>query len=305
LIFLHYDDTVHQRVVQLHRQKPEYRFCRIFMRSAEVYHALKELYQLADQADTLVSALKDQNQKALYSLPDDVLTIAFETPATSKEAIAACGDLLTHAVHKSGPEEAYQIKPDLTLSKSFGVDEAHMARRKRGRPPDADDTEYTTANPKSPHFQSNWMYSAHGRPGSVKGKGAETPRLFVESQTQLRKLRLSTVIGDANQDIDKAANNVEVRDFVTSPREPGCTSPSPRSPLQRCDAFISRETEVQDRVIKGEVFTTRRPSTSARRRARTINEPKVGLEAWWDDPALSSTPAPKAPDSGSNRKRTM
>ena len=274
------------------------------MRSSEVYHALKELYQLADQADTLVSALKDQNQKALDNFPEDVLTIAFQTSATSKEAIAACGDLLTDAVYKPRPEDASRKKPDLTLSKSFGVAEAETARCRHGRAADAEDTEYTTVNPESPHFRPNWKYSAHGRSGSVKGKGAETPRLFVESQRQLRKLHLNTARSNENQDSDKAANNVQVRDFVTSPREPESTSPAPQSPLQRCDAFISRETEVQDRIIKGEVFTTRRPSTSARRRAKTLDEPKVGLEAWWDDLALSP-PALKALDSGSNRKKTM
>jgi len=271
------------------------------MRSSEVWHAIRELYQIVAQADSVVSALMDQNQKALHSFPEHVLTIAFQIPATSKEAIAACGYLLTNAVFKPGREDASQTRPDLTLSKSFGVVEAEMARRRCGRAADPDDTGYTTANPKSPHFQPNWMYRAHGQPGFAKRKGGETPRLFVESQTQLRKFRLSMVGLDENQDTEKAANNVEVRDFASAPVKPECTSPGPQSPLQRSDAFISHDTEVQDRVIKGDVFTTRRPSISTRSRAKTVNEPGIGLEAWWK----SSPPQQKAPDSGSNRKKTM
>ena len=271
------------------------------MRSSEVWHAIRELYQIAAQADGIVSALMDQNQKALRSFPDDVLTIAFQTPATSKEAMAACGDLLTNAGYKPRPEAASQPTPDLTPSKSFGAAEAEMVRRRPGRAADPDDTAYTTADSKSPQFQPNWTCQAHRQPSSAKRNRADTPRLFVESQTQLRKLRLSMIGLDQDQEPDKTASNVEVRDFATSPREPGCTSPGPRSPLQRSDAFISHETEVQDRVIKGEVFTTRRPSMSTRSRAKTVNESSIGLEAWWK----SSPPSQKTPDSGSNRKNTM
>ena len=80
------------------------------------------------------------------------------------------------------------------------------------------------------------------------------------------------------QSFSSAGDDVKVRDFGNTPDISRCTTPSPTVVLQRREALISRDTEVQDRLIKGLVVTTRRPSTKGR--AHTIDDRSPGLEAW-------------------------
>ena len=95
-------------------------------------------------------------------------------------------------------------------------------------------------------------------------------------------------------------------DSNTSPGSAASTSPIPQTPLRRVETFISRDTEVQDRMIRGEVVSTRRPSVvRGRGRGATFSGQRAEMEAWWRQPQPSTPNVPLGESGGGpNRKNT-
>lgn len=186
LIFLHYDDTVHRRLAQLHEHRPDCGLGSIFMRSTEVYFALKELYQIPEAADELVTDLRTTFKQASEGL----IVTNSSTSKEGEQAAAESGEHSSHAINKPLPK---------------------------------------------------------------------------------------------------------------IPRKPLPTAS--RTPLKRRPTFVSRDTEVQDRVIKGQIISSRRPSTKGK--ASIFDESTDGMEAWWRQKGPEPSPSPKGPTAGANRKKTI
>ena len=272
LIFKHYDSIAYQRLVQLHSRRPSYGLSYLIKRATEVWHALQELHQLANEADTLVLALKEELEKTLRSQARDSLTASEAHIANHEKSSMLSPAILTAAVFKP-PESELATNPHPMLSKSFSAAEEALARRGHARAATFSEADYTI---NTNNIDIAQLQPTHSIPRSgARRKGPNVPRVFTGSFSQLesdiRRLQLDKVETPEEQTIKEG--NVKVRDFGASPQISPC--PTPGIPLQRREALVSRDTEVQDRVFRGEVVTTRRPSTKAR--AQTIDG---GLEAW-------------------------
>ena len=108
LILEHYDGNAYQRLVQLQRNNASKALSSVITRATEVWYALQELHQLADEADNLVLTLREELRKALSKLTN-------QTIRTTEAARAEYPSTLS----KAG------------LTKSFSAAEEDIARRER------------------------------------------------------------------------------------------------------------------------------------------------------------------------------
>ena len=192
---------------------------------------------------------------------------------------------------------AYQYAPDAVLngskvsaSQSFAVVEDEIAGRRLARA--ATFSSYTASR--------NGALGKRDE-GSVKAeptvrdrrKARNVPRIFTGSFSQLeddlRKMWVPKVdtplLTDPTSD-----GNVRIRDFGATPTLSPCGTPSRSPSLQRREAVVSRETEIQERIIRGEVVSTRRPSV--KERSRTLDN-SADLEAWLREGISSSPRSPR------------
>ena len=288
LIVKHYDNVAYQRLLQLDRCRPYYRLSHLVTRAVEIWHTLHKLCKLADEADTQVLALESGFQRAIRSLPRDNPGTGQEATAVDQDTSTQTPETLTADVYKP-PEKELSTKPHPVLSKSFSAAEEEVARRGHARAATFSEAGYTTTANSAGLVQPNPHRSTQspGLGSRRRGPGTHVPRIFTGSFSQLesdiRRLQLdkvetpeeqTTLVQDESQE-----DHVKVRDFGASPCISPCPTPSPGigMPLQRREALMSKETEIQDRIIRGEVVATRRPSTKGR--AQTIDD-STGLEAW-------------------------
>ena len=305
LIFKHFDSIAYQRLVQLHRRKAKYGLGPLVEQATGVWHTLRELHQLASEADSLVNALREDLKKALSSMPKDLLTAKNTVIADRANSPKGPSDILTAAVYEP-PEQEPKAKPTPALSKSFSVAEEEVARRGHARAATFSEAGYT-ATSSSAGLVERAPALVQGTTVGARRKGVSVPRVFTGSFSQLesdiRRLQIDKVKTPEGATFTSSiSDRVQVRDFGATPCVSPCPTPSPQTPLQRREAFVSRETECQDRLIRGEVVTTRRPSTKGR--AQTMDETTGGLDAWLGEtsPSPHSTNAPGSAAQRSNAR---
>lgn len=295
LMLEQFDSVAYQRLVQLHCRKAKYGLGSLVELATEVWHALRELHQLADEADTLVLALRKELQKALRRIPEDSFS-ASQTYITDRPQLSTPSlELLTAAVYKPAENErTATLNPG--FSKSFSAAEEEVNRRGHARAATFPEADYTTSANSTGLGAPKQVNTIQGMEVGSRRRGINVPRVFTGSFSQLesdiRSLKLDKVKNPEGRVAPGAGDRIEVRDFGATPRDSPCTTPSPRTPLQRREALLSKETEIQDRLIKGEVVTTRRPSTKGR--AQTIDDRTGGLNAWLkqDSPGSLSSNTP-------------
>ena len=182
----------------------------------------------------------------------------------------------------------------LHLSKSFAMAEDDLTARGHHRSSTVPDASYTTDaidTSDSPRPAKSF----HGRATGSRRQGVHVPRIFTgsfsELETEIRNMQLHKVKTPEDQPDLTHAEDLIVRDFAVTPSP----TPSPATLLFRREALLSKDTELQHRIINGEVVRTRRPSTKTR--AQTVDETTGGLEAWLakdegraDSPTLSVPP---------------
>lgn len=228
------------------------------------------------------------------------------------DTVGACEDLHTsqeHAAYStrermqqphlcSGFSEVVTLAPRLPVhaSKSFTTVEQDLAERVHHRSSTAPDTIYITNAAHDSDLPSPGA-SFHGRAICTRRHGMQVPRIFTGSfsqlETDIRRMQLHKVQTPVDQPALEEKGHI-ARDFAVTPSP----TPSPATLLFRRDALLSKETEIEDRVINGEVVRSRRPSTKAR--AQTVDATNGGVEAWLgggrsgaDLPTLASSPLPR------------
>jgi hypothetical protein len=282
LVFDHYDDVGFRRLIQLDRFKPAYGLQPLVQKGYELFKSIYQLCLLAEKADKRVRSLHKAYYKALEGL--EVLK------RQEKEDSSHDADVfLTAKVSQSQGKDEPALK---VLSKSFGVVEEETARRRHVRAATVPEAEYTMMS------FTDGLVSHRGDAIGTRRKGPHIPRIFTGSFSQLendiRKLQLDKVSPTEPEPLTDG--NIKIRDFGATPAISPCSTPRSETSLQRREALLSRETEMQHRVIRGEIYTSRRPST--KERARTLDG-DLALDAWLKE----DSPAKGPRDGGSNGVR--
>lgn len=264
------------------------------MRSTELYYALKELHQIPEAADELVRDLRAVYRDASGSMTEGFIPIALSSPVarrvcplkeatpTSKNAASAC---------KEAPPASQKVTPASKHTRTTRK-EATLARKE---PP-------MSAASKPPQEEA-----PQDEPGLAPRKAFKLVNAMITRRIQGQVgavLNSSNTTTDSSGILSHPHTTSPAGDSTTSPSEPACTSSIPKSPLRRRPTFITRDTEIQDRMIRGQVVTTRRPSV-VRGRGATFSERRVEMEAWWRQPhAPRLNPQSGEPGNGPNRKNT-
>jgi len=261
LILEHYDRHCYLRLHRLNSRKPAYRLDNLMCRATELYEAFHGLCQVALKADRRVIALREKVHKA----EEGAMAMRARRHSRSTPEMLAASTympLLSKA----------KTQPPSSISKSFGVAEEEFNLRRHARAATVPEAEAVAM------FGPHQTRGDRGVAVGTRRRGPDVPRVFTGSFSQLeddiRKMKLHKVKTPELADGD---GDVKIRDFGATPALSPCDIPSPTASLQRREAKLSRDTELQDRVIKGELVTTRRPST--KERAQTIDT-SFDLEAW-------------------------
>lgn len=177
------------------------------------------------------------------------------------------------------------------VSKSFAHVEDDISDRGHHRASTVPDNCFTTTDVASSDL-SRPAASFNGRAFGTRRHGMHIPRVFTGSFSQLeadiRSMQLYKVKTPEDQPDLAQEHDLKVRDFAVNPQTSPSPIPSPATLLFRREALLSKETEVQNRVINGEVVRTRRPSTKSR--SQTIDNTN---EAWWTKDKLPPLPRPE------------
>ena len=164
-------------------------------------------------------------------------------------------------------------------SSSFAVVEDAIAPGHHQRASTIADVNCDPANQATASFQLIPDPAFHGRPTAKRRHGAHLPRIFTGSFSQLESniygLGLHRVI-TPDQPQQPPLSDLKIRDFAVSPQHSQPPTPNSTSMLFRREAILSKETELQERVINGQTFRSRRPPI----RAQTVDETSSGLERW-------------------------
>lgn len=235
-------------------------------RADELYEAFHGLCQIAQEADRRVIVLKEMIRKA------EECAIA----RAARDITENNADIVPLTTYMA-PLVDIHTQPLPRFTQSFSTVEEDMAVRRHARAVTVPEADYTMSAASLPAGQSK----DSGVGVEMRRRVPHIPRVFTGSFSQLesgiRKMHLDkiqqpglTVETDNNE-------QVKIRDFGATSRISPCESPITAAPLQRREAMVSRETELQDRVIRGERITSRRPST--KQRAQTIDN-SCDLEAW-------------------------
>lgn len=211
--------------------------------------------------------------------------------------------LLQTVIPDTSKERSNQpgAEPPFPISKSFAPIKDDLGIRGHQRSSTVPDANYVTGDAHSSNLPRP-AASFHGRATSTRRHGVQVPRIFTGSfsqlETDIRKMKLDKVKTPEEQPDLLQDRDLQVRDFAVTPRRSPSLTPSPATLLFRREALLSKETELQDRFINGEIVRTRRPSTKTR--AQTLRE--TTIEAWLakdearsDSPTLA-TPALHRPD---------
>lgn len=277
-ILNHYDGVAYQRLLQLDARKPHYGLSGVVESARGVYTALNELHLLARRADELVLNLRQRFKTAIARL--QVRCAQQKAPTTDHDEDRPLDLPVLPATVYSSPRTQSSTRHNLHISKSFGFAEEEIAHRGHARAATFSDMSYKAAESAGGIGQAITTDSVQEKTLGTRHKGTSVPRIFTGSFSQLesdlRKLHIDKVETPITLDIDRE-DPIKVRDFGATPAASPGRTPSP-TPLQRREALVSREVEIQARVINGEVVKSRRPSTKTR--AQTVDERTRSLEAW-------------------------
>lgn len=185
----------------------------------------------------------------------------------------------------SAPDQGQCESSELThtmdphASRSFAAVKDDLVSRRHQRSSTVQDANCTAARRSD---SSRLCASFYDRATGVRRDGIHVPRIFTGSFSQLeidiRRLKLDKVKTPEDQPDLPRKEHLKVRDFAVTPQRSPYPSPSPATLLFRHEACLSKETELQSRIINGEVIRTRRPSTKVR--AQTADETTGGIDAW-------------------------
>lgn len=279
-LVLHHCIKVQERLIVLHSSNMSYNLDEVVQGIGAVHLALKELVEIAKEADEVVTALdaifesfvEDQNQKSRVQALAETQQAAHASDSES--------ELLAPAVY-SPPSHDKNTKPNAVFSKSFSAAEEELGRHHHVRTSTFSPSDYATVPKSASLAQDQPRYPFQGSAIGSRRKGAHVPRIFTGSFSQLesdlRRLQLHKVRTPEEQTI-AGSDPIKIRDFGATPAISPCTSPALCVSLQRREALLSKDSEFQNRVINGTVVKSRRPS--AKMRAQTIDDKHGGLEAW-------------------------
>ncbi len=271
---LHYNDKAYQRLLQLHICKPHYGLECLVKSAAELQEAFRAVYLLIKQANRHVSTLHDVYQK---------------TAGVAVDALQDVPDLLSDNAYK-GATDSIQKQLPIASSKSFSIAE-EVARRRHYRAATFCEAGYTTATDGVALVQTR---TEDGLTIGMRRKGYNIPRIFTgsfsELEASIRSLRLDKVDTPIAPSAKPDQGHVKIRDFGATPAISPSGTPSCEAFLQRREAVVSRDTELQERIIRGEIISSRRPST--KEKAHTIDN-SADLEAWLSE-TRSGAGAPRA-----------
>ncbi|KAK5175086.1 uncharacterized protein LTR77_000223 [Saxophila tyrrhenica] len=250
MILEHFDKHAYLRLHRLSIRKPAYGLVSLVSCATKLYEALHRLCQVALEADRRVIALRERLHK------DEELTAAIRAQKLAESRV----EMLAPTMYMP-PLDKAQSQPPPSLSKTFSFAEDELNLRRHARAATVPDTDFTT-------FQG---LSTIG----TRRHGTHIPRVFTGSfsqlETDMRKMQIHKIR------TPEEPLEVKIRDFGATPLLSPCDSPTAFTPLQRREAMVISDTELQDRVINGALVTSRRPST--KERAQTIDS-SFDLEAW-------------------------
>jgi hypothetical protein len=248
----------------------------------EVFESIYQLCSLADKADRRVRSL----HKAYYRALKGLQIWKQQEKADSSHG----GDVFLTAKVSQSQEKDERVRK--VPSKSFGIVEEETARRRHIRAATVPEADYTMMS------FTDALAAHRGDAIGTRRKGPHIPRIFTGSFSQLesdiRKLQLDKVSPTEPESLTDG--NIKIRDFGATPAISPCSTPRSETSLQRREALLSRETEMQHRVIRGEIYSSRRPST--KERARTLDG-DLALDAWLKE----DSPAKGSRDGGANGVR--
>lgn len=300
-IATHYDKSIYQDFIQLHRRKPDHEIWVLYDHFTAIQHALEDLCGLASEAQSVDDRLEAEAEftacPARATDPADIPTIIEEPIVSPRHPAGSVQENMSlHRVHTAPPTE----RP--TFSTSFGAVEDQIHHRGHYRSATiATDTSYTTPEGHQrsiaqPYPRHPWQAATGVRRQSSI---SDVPRIFTGSFSELEEkiskvLRQQSAQNPERIDSPDSADPVKVRDFATEPGTPYFDSmcPSPVTLLQRREALVSRDVQWEDRVVNGELVRSRRPSD--RQRAHTIDDRSGGIEGW-----LAQSPKSELAGSGS------
>lgn len=206
-------------------------------------------------------------------------------------------------VHTQSQSEGSLATPmvPIHVSKSFAAIEDDLASRRHERSSTVPDGNYVAGDAGEADSQRPATF-VHGRAAGKHRHGVYVPRIFTGSfsqlETEIRRMQLHNVRTPEDQPDLSQSEDFTARDFAVKPQRSPSPTPSPATLLFRREALLSRDTQVQNRVINGEMIRSRRPSTKIR--AQTVDDATGGLEAWLaqeggrgDSPTLASSPLPR------------
>lgn len=234
-------------------------------RTTEVYEALHGLCQIALKADRRVNTLRELIRKSEKGAEANA----------AQSSLEAIDEILQPNVYME-PLRRAETQPPSSLSKSFSAVQEEMSLRRHARAATVSEAKYTICTTSMSAAQLSDQGAANG----ARRRTPHAPRIFTGSLSQLesdvRKIQLHKIKTPELPDGSSGHVDVKIRDFGATPLISPSGSFTTMASLQRREAIVSRDTELQDRIIKGEVVTSRRPSKS---RAQTIDN-SFDLEAW-------------------------
>lgn len=249
----HYKD-VFDRLVELNYRKHAYNLFDTVDKAIDVFGGLHRMVTLAREADRDAKSLHKEFKTAAKLLAERHAT------KKSKPPSRASSDNLPASKYQAAMTQS-QNKLSSAFSKSFGVAEEEIARTRHGRSSTLMAPNNTIVSDKK-----NQAGSSSGEQNTTirrPRRGSSTLRIFTGSLSELENraqmLQLHKVrTPESNEDKSRVSLTSKSGSGLTPV---DCRGSSPPPSLQRREAFVSKETEVHNRVIKGEIVSSRRPST--------------------------------------------
>lgn len=268
-----FDDLVYAPFLQLHRSEPENGSWQLKDNIQCIHDSLQEMSDKCGETTKMVRQMDYQFRLACSRVSSHSLG-----PSISDKALSP--------IHESRayPGPVTKAKKTSSLASKRGISTAGSrcgASHSRG---DSSESRY--------HISPTASAIIERRSASIGG--SDVPRIFTgsfhELQQGVKELELDRVdLSDQQED------TVKIKDFAL--RTPSLL-PSPATLLERREAVLDREAKWDERMLAGEVVTSRRPSD--RHRAQTIDDRTGGLEAW-----LGKAPTPEKKSRMLTRQQTL
>ena len=286
LIYIHHHDHAYERVVTLHRKKPEHQLGDVVARAGAIDLELHELVELARQADSIVSALDDQFNEALSRMQESAVNI--QEMAQLSQFSGVC------TATAFQPPKKPAAKPSSLLIQSFGAAEEEIFRRGHARAMTVSETEYAAAaaNASVAPLRPTCTHPVPKTAIVIRRKGSDIPRVFVDSlhelESDVRELGIDKVKTPGEESEANLTDSTRVSGLRRRPAVSRSAMLSLASRLPRGEALFDRGLDVQNRVIASEAAGTRAPFRETR--AQTVHDSVRGLEEWLKEKTSEKSP---------------